>query len=611
MPLSLLKNAIIAGDKEQFKAIVQRHFMFAESGSDVAPDQTLRIAYGSAFAQMEFNTPNQTSQLIVLALSQHRLPMNRQLNAELGFNLQMVERLFNHSPLDKKIIAIIQPLKGILFSCAILDSDFWTSDHALLKLVNILHAHAMGWQDNYSSHSDDFLKLYQKIVTIGHSLCFDDGTKFEKLLESSELRLNRFKKRFDVLNTRLAHTESGRLHAESVHDELNRFFIRLLDNKQLPVNVAHFIQETLFNELKFIMLKEGIDTSVWSLWKRRLLSLVHYYQPSCIKALNTLQAQRLKTFCEDLNEAAELLWRNEHLPAQGWAKMAYQVFIDQINFDFLKIAAGDTCTGLQPAQFIALNVPSACIKPVSSPYTLDQINKVSVGQWFIFTENNHQVKRCQIVAKLDVVDQLVFSNFIGQKSMTLSFKAFAEQLSYRQVLGLNHRDYCHQIFSELLDELLINVSVGSENEIQHRLKEELHQHQEAMQELKRQEAIMHQAQAKHLLAHQKADEARKKAAMITGELRQQLSHCFDALAPGACIEMLDDSGHEFSQARLSNKVRGINKFTFVDRHGDTVMENHRTQLIDKAVQGKIRLLSQKNRFFQRLPISLPALESAL
>ena len=607
MLLSVNKNDIIAGNREQLHSLLHRNFISLDHVAIEQPDDQQRQLYADIIASLDDEVYSSVSNWSGYALAaitdelrQYQPDLNTVLEAELRCNLQVLDRLNSQGHLDHQMAAILQRLRKPLLASAMLDAAFWLSSHPLLALFDLLYQQAMGWQQDLFKYSDALESLYQKIIIDCQKIGNDERDKFAALLQQSQIQLQTFHRRYALLSQRQVASEIGLLKSQQANAQVYHFFHALLNGRKLPAVVANFLQGHLYHELKLLVLREGEQSSQWKLWQTLLKNLIQCYRIQAPLTADPVVKEALNVLPQQLSKAIEQLHAQESQPVSAADNLVYDVFLDQIGFDFLSLSKGDACTGLLAVELILQ--PSDTVPFVANIHNrlIEHMRGFSLGDWFIASAAEGQQQRCQLAAKLIDMDKMIFTTVTGQTVMILNFRDFADQLSARTIKSLHKDNICQRIFERILDECLINSSVIHEQQTQTRLSDQLRQHREAMAEIQRMDSIRKKAERQKQLAHKKAEKARLQAAQITGELRQQLHLCFESLSLGSCIEVMNKSGQTFTLAQLSDKNSNSGKLTFVNPQGEIILSAHHTQLIDKAMLGQIRLLESDKSLFQRI-----------
>ncbi|XOV87723.1 MAG: DUF1631 family protein [Pseudomonadota bacterium] len=453
----------------------------------------------------------------------------------------------------------------------------------ILNLLDLLVAAMLGWCPGLGRQGD---KLLAFLTTTADKLAagVDDPAP---LLEETRTFLGRELGRVQKLEERLIAAETGQLRTQQSRFIAADMINRAMENKQLTRSAAEFLKGPWYESVQLIILTKGVESEQWTRARQITDTLVWTYQPPVGADPDQIAAdnQKLYRIVEHLpGEVEELLLALEHDPEAAGEAVAV------IQTDHVNLVSGEPLA-FEPFDPIAGATRDASRAKVSR-VLLRRVKSFAPGQWFTY-ESDGGVMRIKLVAKLDDVQQLLFTNHNGMKVMQLSFDEFAYLVS-------------SAVARPVGGELIFSSTFRTyyEGLIQEREKQ-IRRFEERRAEAERQEAAREAARAKALaeaaaLARAREDEEQRR---IESERRARLeaasaimaaadpaviaetSQRVTELAVGAWLRLPDANG-ELTECKLAVRISATDKMIFVNRTGQRVGEYTSDQLIQLLVAGQ-------------------------
>lgn len=601
------KENILAGDVDQLLTVLHTRYIRLEQDSsksveDVSRVQRLSIAsaiYPERSIAVDWGDKGLSA--LVNDINQEFSPVSLTFNAEIKFSRQMLEGINKQIQLDKQLLPHLAKLQEVILAHALADSKFWIKPHPLLEALDFLHEQMIGWQDSFGRSGDNLRDIFVSAVDRLLSVDLMDTGKISQVMDEVKQEFAAATNKVEKLSKRLNDTETGLLKNRFAQREVTGFMNKICRGKQLPPMVISYLHEHLLNEMKLLVIKEGGHSSSWMRWKKLFESLVNLYQPATTENLDEITKNQLQQVPDDIGSAVE-----GSIPkSQKWID-----FINQVAFDFANMMMGEKVAELQDVPELE-SEQIADVDTQVSKQLLAKARSCKVGQWFIYVDDERQVKRARLSLSLPAFGQLMFCNAVGQKAFTASFEEFAYLLSTKKVKPLRSGSIVEFTRSALLDRLLDdfdNVYETRQSEIKRR---EYEAKQEA--ERKAKEEAEAKAEAERIAAAEKAraeaeaiaerkaaEEQRALMIQIADDLRRQARLALDSLSLGSWIEWQNPETKDYKRIKLALKFNATGRFVFVDEDGINVAEHVRDELVDMMMNRKIKLLDSDTKFADRL-----------
>lgn len=604
--MTITKQNILSGNLEALRTLVVTIYTKADAEVDADVGEIdqksckqVAEAIGSGKVRLEWQ--EKSTELLLLNIQESVPDLSTATLAYIHFCHDVLQPFSKLVQLDDALVSHQDAIRQKVFHQSLRDIYFWLKPHPLKNIVDFLYLTMLGWQDGFGQHSEGFLHSYLDVVETIQASVSDNATDFiqlEKLVKQAFTEQLIF---LDKFAQRMKSTEVGKIKNRVAQHTALHFLNRLLENKQVPKPIANFLQDTLLNELFLFLTQHGISNQAWTELQTLLNALVTMYQAGQFTETHKSLPAQLQQFFD------------KHLHTSE----ASNDFLNNISFDISQLAAGnaiDDCIHVA-----ALPFPEHLhdVEKNVSQQLLANIKQCKENQWFLLRDEQSQWQRCKLLTKLDEYNQLLFSNFVGQKALVASFEDFAYLLSAKHLLPLSNYGVLTRCFHGKLDTLID----GFEQRYQQRQQDILaikQARQKAEEEHLRQlaaEKARAEAQAiakrRAELAQQaeqerKAEEARLNAikqqeqqAQLEADLRRQARLTLDSLTLGSWVEIKDDAGM-YKKAKLAVKFAATGRFIFVDDNGITLLEAQRDELVGLMLAGTMRYLDSDKKFAERL-----------
>ncbi len=617
------KESILSGDSDQLGTLLSVHFIECGEESKKNIDKEQRLAISNAIhagESVSIDWAHTTLESLIENIESTFFELPNMFKAELTFTFKVLEGYVAYSHLDKQLNSHLEKLRTILLAQSIAHAGFWTKPHPLKLIVDFLYEEMIGWQDGFGRNSEELKALFVDAIENAGKIELLDTGSYVNLSVSLGEDFSRKIHNFNKLSTRLKDSETGLLKAKMSQYTVINFFNSITKGNKLPPLVSVCLLNDLVGELKLLLVKEGLNSSSWLRWKKMLETIVALYRQGAVSESDAANKTLLHNISDELTQLVE-----ESLPQVA----PFEDFINQIGFDFTQFALGNDVEGLDHCKQIELPGTLDGIEKQVSQSLLNKVKGIAEGQWFLYTEDNEEeCKRCKLLLSLPDYDQLLLSNFVGQKVLATSYENFAYLLSSKSIRPIFQSSMTLRAVSLTLDKLLENFSElqeASESESKRkaleakkteaRIKEEEaeRERQEAAAKAKAEAEAIAARLAEEAKAEEDARVAEEQAAMLAQvavDMKRQARLMIDSLALGTWIEKQDPETKEYSRIKLAVKFNATGRFVFVDADGATVADLIREDLVEMVLVKKVKLLESDAYFADRLAKVVTTIRSA-
>lgn len=360
----------------------------------------------------------------------------------------LFEFILDDRMLPDSLKALIGRLQIPVLKVAVMDKTFFSrGSHPARRLLNEIASAAMGWGDQDEAQRDS---LYQKIEQVVSRLLndfVDDPTIFSELLADFLAYTGDERRRSELLEQRTRDAEEGRAKAEMARQEVEHALNERLLGKTLPEVVVRLLQEAWSKVLLLTCLKHGTQSEQWQaalatmddlIWsvsphddqesRGRLLELV----PSLLKSLR----EGLASAAFDPFSTSDFFTRLEALHVQTLQQFNKPAPAQPHNVSMigetgrsdmkLELPPRETSESTEPtlvevSEQIVLLAPGESREPepeinlADGDEALTQVDKLRVGSWVEFQEDEEHKLRCKLAAIIKPTGKYIFVNRTGMK----------------------------------------------------------------------------------------------------------------------------------------------------------------------------------------------------
>lgn len=515
--------------------------------------------------------------------------------------------LCRHSSWHPQAIEHLNPLLNGLISTD--PEHLLRADHPWPQLLGTLHGLVAGYQPELGRNADR--QLQEIAAALGeHPLArADDWAQACSTLRNLATGIQSRQQRIEQ---RLVDSAYGQWRSQRARQQVAQLLNRSMAGRQLPPDLAEWLQTEWFNELQWCLLHHGDTGSAWQRRADATVKLIASLQPPGEDA-----AARQTLYSLIPEASAEL---RALLAERAHSGSAVDDALARIEAQHLLLLKGRK-PAAQP--FKLISVDSLWFADISlSRELLARIEELEVGQWFVLREAQDQ--RVKLILKQPEGGELLFVNQLGIKALQISTEEFAYRLGADVAAALPSDDFWRAALAETLQALGAradsDAAVRAEkaaalnrqrDEVRQRVEHDARQRaiarakaaaeaKQLAEEQARSEAAVaqqiaaeeqrlrdqEQARRRELQARQAGDDAHRLRAT-----RLQVA----TLVIGQWIEFHDETG-QLQWLKLAVKLQTSGKLIFVDREGIRRADLNRDQLVERLLAGSARITEQGPHF---------------
>lgn len=450
-----------------------------------------------------------------------------------------------------------------------------------------------GWSASGGRSSRQLLDQLDSLV-IAVSGCFQSGKSAELIAfcQQWESDSRRREQQVARLRQRLLETEQGAARQRRAEQTARAVIGRVLEGRELPEPIVHFVFEYWFSLLKQIVWSEGTEGDNWRHASKLLEWLVWVGDP----LLSDKDRNRLYHVGEQIGDRIADVWSRVKVdPLPPHALEGVQALLMA------------RLRGESPALVPALpSGDSFAWDPAWLDYSAPPEDEVQAcqGQWYVEGEGSGEQRRF-FFALLPDTAEVLWTNGAGVKLGLEPWQEFHQARQSGTVKPLPPLTPFGQVLAETIASLAHVLQRQREQrekaareararaEALRREKQEAErkrQEEEAAREAER--ARIRQEEEQQRLAEEIAEQNR-----LREEKEAAARQMVDGIKLGGWIVLENDAaGEEPVRLKLAVRINASRKLIFVDRLGLNRRELMVDQLVEGIVAGKIRVLGSSAEF---------------
>lgn len=365
----------------------------------------------------------------------------------------LFECILDDRNLPDSLKALIGRLQIPMLKVAVLDKSFFSRGcHPARRLLNEIAAAAMGWGDCDDHQRDSLYLRIEQVVQRLLSDFVDDPAIFSDLLAEFLAFTSDERRRSDLLEQRTRDAEEGRARAELAGQQVEQALNAVLLGKVLPKQVLAFVQQAWSQVLLLTCLKHGDQSEQWradvQTLKQLVWSVQRHDEPDSELRLLELVPGLLKALREGLNRSAfdpfataEFFSELESLHVQAFEQKAPEA---------------EAPVMVQVQEQIQLH--NADEGPVDTGSAADdesllQVDRLQVGGWVEFQEEEENTLRCKLAAIIDTTGKYIFVDRTGMKVRERSRESLALDIRRHTVRILDDTLLFDRALESVIDNL--------------------------------------------------------------------------------------------------------------------------------------------------------------
>lgn len=344
-----------------------------------------------------------------------------------SFVALLFEYILDDANLSVHMKQLLARMQIPIIKVAMLDKNFFTNiDHPARTLLNQMAKAATGWQAEVDLADDRLLKGMEAIVVKLNRDFQDDIEIFVPLLAEFSALRQEYAAHQEQQIDEIRSEEEAALQAEEVPDPARLFLDTLLDELPLPESVLTLLNEHWHQLMSNIFATQG-ESKTWKTSARIARELVWSLQPNVQTAqperFEKLVPKLLVGFAEGLNAVG--LAASEIADRLTEIKNYHQLYrqepdasaADDTQIDFTDFQAQvDSAARVidEPPQ-LSINEPIIKIRNADLSYYLDQVESLTLDQWFEIVQADGISQRGKLSIILGEGRKYIFTDFNGVK----------------------------------------------------------------------------------------------------------------------------------------------------------------------------------------------------
>ncbi len=353
--------------------------------------------------------------------------------------------------------ALLGRLQIPLLKVAMLDRHFFDpEDHPARALLNLLAKAGMGWSQNTEDSEALYHRIEATVFQILHDFT-DNLSLFEDLLADFSQYYAVYSQRQDLIEKRTREAEEGKARSEVARAMVQQTLNRRLQGLQLPRVVLDILQQGWHQVLYVVCLREGVDSDGW----RQAVKVIDALLWSVLPQPTTVWRDQLMVVKGRLtNSLRKGLMSTAVEPAaiEDWLRQLESVHADVLARTAIKrvqVLAEDASPEVQVSdsslRLQRVEVPQVAeVLGVEADQVSQVVDALPVGAW-VERLDREPADRCKLVARIRLVDKLIFTNRRGIKELELSTRQVVDKVRVGHWRLLDKQG---QVFDRALDGIL-------------------------------------------------------------------------------------------------------------------------------------------------------------
>lgn len=445
-----------------------------------------------------------------------------------------------------------------------------TIDHPYTQLLQLLIQELCIWEPTAGRLQKKIpLQLEELIKTISH-FEIKNRKEIEQLATNFKTIIQQQDERTKILQQRQVQSKLINIDTEAARQSIVSFIDLRLSGKLMPQPIAQFIVTTLLKDLQYLIITQGVESSLLKKWKRLLQVLSWAFlpqdNPQQIHKINTL----LMPFMEQLDDT----YYREFSSSQSYKHffdqlLQYFIFsLQQKTIDFISFQSINPQVKNQPLTIVNQNL-------------VTNLEEHKVGDWFWMIDDNGEKLRASLAFKEPKKDLLLFSDYQGKIIRESSFEDFSLELALKSAQPMQQ----HHIYE---NSLKITLTILDQR------------YQERKYRTKIQQEVENQKRSAEKAAHESKKLVSKKDSSTIQKPKDssQLETYAQQLATlhtGSWL-LLTDENTKSKKIRLSVKIQAQDKYIFTDHVGQRVAQYSLYDMAQLMASSQLEILSRVQGF---------------
>lgn len=331
-------------------------------------------------------------------------------------------------PVEEPLASEFRKLLPLAAALAITDSNFLTpGSHSFHLLLDTMQASVIGWQSRLGRAGQSLERELVKAIAKARQWFEEDSVDISIVCEEVVAGIKKDRGRAQRMAQRTVETAQGRVKTELARTQSAQMINSLLEKYLAPPPIGEFLKGPWHDSGQLVLLRFGVESPEWATMSTTTEALLDSVQASdtAVDKEGKPDGSRRQQVFEAITKLPRELKRwllslahDEHglEEAIGMVEFAHMSVLRQQDMD------------LQTIEPIALDSASS---GDNDREVQEHIGQLSLGQWFLFSPEEHDPLRVQLALKSDAGQQLLFTNQAGIKAMQQGYAEFSTALKER------------------------------------------------------------------------------------------------------------------------------------------------------------------------------------
>lgn len=418
-------------------------------------------------------------------------------------------------PLEEPLATELRRLKPLLAAVAISEEPFLTPGaHPLHKMMDTIHAHAIGWQPRLGRVGQTLEKQLCEIVDAALAWFDTPATDLARISTRMVAAATKARAHADRMAKRLAETEQGRRRITGSKREAARMINAELQHYPATAEIGRFLKGPWYDSAQLALLKYGDQSREWSQMLVTTGRLLESLQPAAKKEAG--ESDSRQHLFELISELSKEL-------RAGMYSLQHDRAAVEDTVGVIEKAHGEVLRG-QALQLETISPIPEHGEDYSGKPTHEALDHFREGQWFVLDTESSPSLRVALSLRNDEEQRLLFVNQAGMKVLEKSFAEFAVMVEEGKVSLLDagasfSRSLARSAGIETLDDLDQLTGAAAEKARRREQQRSKSEQENRRQELER--AEQERAEQERQLRKQAMLDQLRKEEQEAERLRQQ------------------------------------------------------------------------------------------
>jgi hypothetical protein len=342
----------------------------------------------------------------------------------LGKALEIWEKQF---PLEGRLAAQVRRLKPLSAALALVDPWFMQPGmHPMHQLLDSIQARAIGWQARLERVGAVLEQQITKAVDDSRHWFDTRSIDLSGVCAEFTTAAERDQARAQRMVQRVVETEAGKAKTAAAKQEAAKMINAVLEKYSAPEEIGGFLKGPWYTSAQLLLLKFGQQSEQWHLMSATTETLLDSLQS--VEDASEARRQHIFEVVTQLPKDMRRWLLSLHHDTE-----AVNEAMGLVEFAHLKILRRQS---LDLQRIPPIVVEGSYVVSGDNQYS-SAAKQWQEGQWFIVDTANDGIVRMQLVLKVELSQQLLFTNLAGIKVLQLSFSEFEQLIDQGKVRALH------------------------------------------------------------------------------------------------------------------------------------------------------------------------------